>query len=43
MFFGVSTGYNIDLCAGATSGMDNLIFGGKVVEPKGKTITPKPS
>lgn len=42
IFYGVSTGYNIDIMAGATSGTDNLILGGKVVEPKGKTITPKP-
>lgn len=43
IFYPKSTGYNIDICAGATSGMDNLILGGKVVEPRGKTITPKPS
>jgi len=41
IFFGVEKGYNIDFLAGASSGMDNVILGGKVVEPRGKTITPK--
>lgn len=43
IFYPVSTGYNIDIMAGPTSGMDGLILGGKVVEPRGKTITPKSS
>lgn len=42
MFFGKKAGYNIDFLALA-NGMDNVILGGKVVEPRGKTITPKPA
>lgn len=41
IFYGVEKGYNIDFLAGASSGMDNVILGGKVVEPRGKTVTPK--
>lgn len=40
IFYGVDTGYNIDLLAGANSGMDGVIFIGKVVEPAGKILTP---
>jgi hypothetical protein len=41
IFYGVEKGYNIDFLA-TESGMDNVILGGKVVEPRGKTITPAP-
>lgn len=45
IYYGWSKGYNIDIAprpVGLLSGLtfDRLIFGGKVVEPRGKTITP---
>lgn len=41
IFYGVSEGYNIDFM-GQIAGTDNVILHGKVVEPRGKTITPTP-
>lgn len=41
MFYGVSEGYNIDFM-GQIAGTDNIILFGKVIEPRGKTITPTP-
>jgi len=41
IFYGVNEGFNIDFMAGPDSGMDNVILGGKVVEPKGKVLVPK--
>lgn len=38
IFYGESKGYNIDFTAGKNSGIDGVILGGKVVEPRGKTI-----
>jgi len=40
IFYPESKGYNIDLMAGLRGDVDNVILGGKVVEPRGKTITP---
>jgi len=42
IYYGWSQGYNIDIMARKTSKVlvDKMIFGGKVVEPRGKTITP---
>lgn len=40
IFYGKKAGYNIDFLS-FVNGMDNVILGGKVVEPRGKTITPK--
>jgi hypothetical protein len=42
IFYGFSKGYNIDIMARKIDkvSMDKVIFGGKVVEPRGKTITP---
>jgi len=39
IFYGVSKGYNIDFTGGKNTGIDGVILGGKVVEPRGKTIT----
>ena len=39
IFYGVSEGYNIDFL-GKVAGRDKVILFGKVIEPKGKTITP---
>lgn len=41
IFFGASKGYNIDFTGGTDSGIDGVILGGKVVETRGKTISPK--
>lgn len=41
IFYGVSDGYNIDFLAPLSGETDNVILGGKVVEPRGKIITPR--
>lgn len=41
LFYGVSEGYNIDFTAPLSGETDNVILGGKVVEPRGKTVTPR--